>query len=56
MPLLLDDIWTRRGISLIWGASGLARAKPQEVVPLRKLFHMAVGSGCVHSSWGAPSG
>jgi hypothetical protein len=41
MPALLDDIWTRRGISLIWGASGLAKAKPQEVVPLRKLFQMA---------------
>jgi hypothetical protein len=26
---------------LIWGASGLARAKPHEVVPLRKLFQMA---------------
>jgi hypothetical protein len=41
MPQLLDDIWTRRGISLIWGASGLARAKPQEVVSLRKLLKMA---------------
>jgi hypothetical protein len=41
MPPLLADIWTRRGLSLIWGASGLARAKPHEVVPLRKLFQMA---------------
>jgi hypothetical protein len=41
MPPLLADIWTRRGLSLIWGASGLARAKPQEVVSLRKLFQMA---------------
>jgi hypothetical protein len=41
MPTLLDDIWTRRGISLIWGASGLAHANPQEVVPLRKLFQIA---------------
>jgi hypothetical protein len=46
MPPLLDDLWTRRGISLIWGASGLARAKPQEVVPLRKLFQMADGAFC----------
>ena len=43
MPQLLDDIWTRRGISLIWGASGLARAQPQEVVSLRRLFQMAEG-------------
>jgi hypothetical protein len=41
MPPLLDDIWSRRGISLIWGASGLARAKTSEIVPLRKLFQMA---------------
>jgi hypothetical protein len=41
MPPLLADIWTRRGLSLIWGASALARASPQEVVPLRKLFLMA---------------
>jgi hypothetical protein len=41
MPQLLADIWTRRGLSLIWGASGLARAKSQEVISLRKLFQMA---------------
>jgi hypothetical protein len=41
MPSLLADIWTRRGLSLIWGGSGLARAKPREVVSLRRLFWMA---------------
>jgi hypothetical protein len=41
MPPLLADIWTRRGLSLIWGASALAKASPQEVVPLRRLFLMA---------------
>ena len=41
MPPLLADIWTRRGLSLLWGASALAKASPQEVVPLRKLFLMA---------------
>lgn len=41
MPPLLADIWTRRGLSLIWGASALAKAKPPEVVSLRALFRMA---------------
>ena len=41
MPPLLADIWTRRGLSLLWGASALAHASPQEVVPLHKLFLMA---------------
>jgi hypothetical protein len=41
MPPLLADIWTRRGLSLLWGASALATVIPQEVVPLRKLFLMA---------------
>ncbi len=41
MPPLLADIWTRRGLSLLWGASALTKASPQEVVPLRKLFNMA---------------
>jgi hypothetical protein len=41
MPPLLADIWTRRGLSLIWGASALAKALPQEVVSLRALFLMA---------------
>lgn len=41
MPPLLADIWTRRGLSLIWGAPGLSRAQPEEVVSLRRLFQMA---------------
>ncbi|MGO9686784.1 MAG: hypothetical protein ACLPTZ_30125 [Beijerinckiaceae bacterium] len=41
MPPLLADIWTRRGLSLIWGPSALAKAKPHEVVSLRALFRMA---------------
>ncbi len=43
MPPLLADIWTRRGLSLIWGSSALGNAKPQEVVSLRTLFLMAEG-------------
>jgi hypothetical protein len=41
MPPLLADIWTRRGLSLLWGASALAKASPQEVVSLRRLFLLA---------------
>lgn len=43
MPPLLADIWTRRGLSLLWGASALAQASSQDVVPLRRLFLMAEG-------------
>jgi hypothetical protein len=43
MPPLLADIWTRRGLSLLWGASALAKVNPNEIVPLRKLFLMAEG-------------
>ena len=31
----------RRGLSLLWGASALARVAPQEIVSLRKLFVLA---------------
>jgi hypothetical protein len=41
MPPLLADIWTRRGLSLIWGASALAKVEPQEIVSLRALFRLA---------------
>lgn len=41
MPPLLADIWMRRGLSLLWGASALARVAPQEIVSLRKLFLLA---------------
>jgi hypothetical protein len=40
-PPLLDDIWTRRGISLIWDAEALAKAcKPQQVVSLRRFLYL----------------
>lgn len=41
MPPLLHDLWMRRGLSLLWGASALARVAPNEIVPLRTLFHLA---------------
>lgn len=41
MSSLLADIWTRRGLSLIWGAPALAGIAPQEILSLRQLFQMA---------------
>ena len=42
MPPLLHDIWTRRGLSLLWGADALSKAvKPSEIVSLRALSMMA---------------
>jgi hypothetical protein len=41
MPPLLHDIWMRRGLSLLWGATALAKVKPAEILSLRSLFHMA---------------
>jgi hypothetical protein len=40
-PPLQDDIWTRRGISLLWDADQLAKVcQPQQVVSLRRLFQL----------------
>ena len=40
-PTLHDDVWTRRGISLLWDADQLARlCQPQQVVSLRSLFRL----------------
>lgn len=40
---LYDDIWTRKGISLLWGAEQLARVcKPQQVVSLRAFLQLHV--------------
>jgi hypothetical protein len=40
-PPLFDDIWTRRGISLLWDADQLAKVcQPQQVVSLRRLFQL----------------
>jgi membrane-associated phospholipid phosphatase len=41
VPPLLADIWMRRGLSLLWGASALAKVMPQEVLSLRTLFRLA---------------
>jgi hypothetical protein len=41
LPPLLADIWTRRGLSLLWGGSALARVAPTEIVSLHKLFRLA---------------
>lgn len=38
-PTLHDDIWTRRGISLLWDADALCRVcTPQQVVSLRRFY------------------
>ena len=38
---LLDDIWTRRGISLLWDAEALATVcAPQQVVSLRRFLEL----------------
>lgn len=40
-PTLHDDIWTRRGISVLWDAEALADAcTPQQVVSLRRLLQL----------------
>lgn len=47
-PLLSDDIWMRRGISLLWCAEALSTAcTPQQVVSLRQFLalHAAGWSG-----------
>lgn len=43
-PLVNDDLWTRRGISLLWNADELNEiCRPQQVISLRQLrrFHKA---------------
>ena len=38
-PPLLDDIWMRRGISLLWDADSLAAVcTPRQVVSLRQFL------------------
>ena len=40
-PTLQDDIWTRRGISLLWDADSLAEVcTPQQVVSLRRFLQL----------------
>ena len=40
-PTLQDDIWTRRGISLLWDADSLAEVcTPQQVVSLRRFLYL----------------
>jgi len=40
-PTLQDDIWTRRGISLLWDAESLADVcTPQQVVSLRRFLQL----------------
>jgi hypothetical protein len=41
VPPLLADIWTRRGLSLLWGASALSNVAPPEILTLRALFLLA---------------
>jgi hypothetical protein len=40
-PTLLDDVWTRRGISILWDAEQLAAlCQPKEVVSLRRFLQL----------------
>jgi hypothetical protein len=40
-PTLHDDVWTRRGISLLWDADSLAHVcTPQQVVSLRRFLEL----------------
>ncbi len=40
-PPLLDDSWTRRGISILWDAEALSRlCKPKAVVSLRRFLQL----------------
>jgi hypothetical protein len=40
-PTLQDDIWTRRGISLLWDADSLSEVcTPQQVVSLRRFLQL----------------
>jgi hypothetical protein len=40
-PPLLDDIWNRRGISLLWDADTLAGlCDPEEIISLRRFLRL----------------
>lgn len=40
-PLIQDDLWTRRGISILWDADFLSKiCTPQQVVSLRQFFQL----------------
>jgi len=39
MKILQDDIWKRRGVSLLWGADSLSNlVKPKDVLSIREFF------------------
>jgi hypothetical protein len=42
MRIVRDSTWSRRGLSLLWGAETLAQlAPPHEVIPIRSFFSLA---------------
>jgi len=42
MLVVSDQSWTRRGLSLLWGAEALSRiARPNQVVSVRQLFALS---------------
>jgi len=42
MKILRDDVWKRRGISLLWNAEALSSlTAPQDVISIRQFFIMA---------------
>ncbi len=44
MKILQDDVWKRRGVSLLWGGKALsALAQPQSVVTIRQFFALVGG-------------
>ena len=41
MKILQGDVWTRRGVSLLWGGETLSRlAQPEDVLSIRQFFAM----------------
>lgn len=40
-PLINDDLWTRRGITLLWDADELIKlCQPNQIITLRKFFQL----------------
>ncbi len=45
---LKDDVWTRRGISLLWDDEQLAKlCSPQKVISLRHFFQLHAARGSI---------
>ena len=54
MRVVSDQSWTRRGLSLLWGAEALSRiAQPHQVVSVRQLFALSarLAGGSTGGGW-----